>query len=118
MSKLISQHTAHVRENHPVFPPGLVSVNVYVADAGHYYVRVKGAIVANYMTRQVAENYVRDFIHDVGELSLFDRIKDLRNRLDISIIASKNICEAGLDPLMTGDYAPDINLLAKHLSSA
>lgn len=115
MSKLISQHTARVRENHPVFPPGLVWVSVYQADVGHCYVRVNDAIVANYMTRQVAENYVRDFIRDVGKLSLFDRIKDLRNRLDISIIASKHICEADLDSLMTGDYAPDINLLAKHL---
>ena len=115
MSKLVSQHTAYVRENHPVFPPGLVYVSVYQADAGHYYVRVNGAIVANYMTRQVAENYFRDFIYDVSGLGLFDRIKALRNRLDISLIASKHICEANLDGLIANDYIRDIELLAAHL---
>ena len=66
MSKLISQHTAHVRENHPVFLSGPLSVSVYQADAGHYFVRVSGqAIMANYMTPQMAKDYVRDFIRGV-----------------------------------------------------
>lgn len=120
MSKLISQHTAHVRENHPVFLPGPTSVNVYQADAGHYFVRVHAQIVANFLTHQRAEDYAYYFIDSVSETPLYDRAQNLLNRLnnrgrDISHVTSRSICEANLDPHMRGDYSRDIELLATHL---
>ena len=117
MSKIVSQHTIRVRENHPVFPPGLVWVSVYQADVGHYYVRVNDAIVANYMTRQMAEDYVDQFTDNVSA-RLVQRVVDLRlsmGRGKLSLLAAKRICEANLDSHMTGDYAFDIELLATHL---
>ena len=120
MSKLISQHTVHVRENHPVFLPGPTSVNVYQADAGHYFVRVHAQIVANFLTLQRAEDYTHYFIDSVGETPLYDRAQNLLNRLSnrgqyISYVASRSICEANLDPHIRGDYNRDIELLAAHL---
>lgn len=119
MDKLVSQHTAHVRENHPVFLPGPMRVSVYQADAGHYYVQSNpGVLLATYLTRKMAEDYVNQFIHDVGGSGLVQRILDLRasmGRDKLSLLAAKRICEAKLDSRMTGDYARDIELLANHL---
>lgn len=119
MSKLISQHTAHVRENHPVFLPGPLMINVYQDDAGHYFVRSNpGVVLANHLTRQMAEDYVHQFTNNVSARGLTQRIVDLRlamGRDKLSLLAAKRICEANLDSCMTGDYAFDIELLAKHL---
>lgn len=116
MSIIVSQHTVNVRENHPHFLSGPMVILLCEESGGHFSVQTShGGTLANYLTRQMAQDYIQNFIRSVGGLGLVDRIKDLRQKVNISLLAAKHIVEANLDGVMTGDYHIDIERLAVHL---